>query len=840
MNMQEKDIQWLGEEDAHLGPAARAALGILLERKDWTWWYVPSKTFDCLNDAVPRYRPAAWGGDASLLEADQWVDRLQALELARAFEAVKDSRSFLTIKVARSVWSWPAGSGGVHSIVLELSELLSPLQVIPEWQVNAKPRFPMRPELSSGRCVITSPTLGSEALGIKGLDFVDWGEIGEVADVAIAGSVEALQQVRAAKLVVIYGQPAADAFANVSVLRRNLYTQSVVHVQADGERAAAWLQEVVEGWFFGGEALLDAMQLANNIIGLESLILSSTQSFIANSNLSHINLKNQTDGRTSIGKSVYPVTYENNNLRKEFSFAIPPVERVLTATISQGTKKLQTWSTTGQVDIRVGIEMKNPLHTGIPTFPEDRIEWYGDSKLLQVHMFELGQKPVSKTLMLPRTGSSPVLTFHHDADVSELDLRFIISDGAQLLQTARLYAERGEAIQFFIETIVTPIDRIKAGFDVALLVNDSLGKQPSLTAITADGGAVHVALEEYDLTTARLQLLDVLDEAVANPSALLAPLMVRLANRGKIIMDGMREVIPQWPSNLERVQLVTQSDAFFPIEYLFEGTLPDSSQAPLCTESAGCLNAGRAIAGCSIRASGDALCPMGFLGVSTVIERHTWQAGRAAQVWGVGQQVERHRIKDLSRIAFASSDKADDFEDEDVLPHEVVRIAGIEAALGVNSIADWKAWKFSLENSIPSPTLLLLLMHLEDKVLYVGANSDLNQGAVDQRHIRDAEVVIAIGCSTGLGDARGGSLPAIFQRNGARVVIAAMTTVLGRHANRVARDLTATLRDAAKAPTSTCIGTIMTSIRRKLLADGLALGLAIVAFGDADVVLGKE
>lgn len=117
----------------------------------------------------------------------------------------------------------------------------------------------------------------------------------------------------------------------------------------------------------------------------------------------------------------------------------------------------------------------------------------------------------------------------------------------------------------------------------------------------------------------------------------------------------------------------------------------------------------------------------------------------------VGQQVERHRIKDLSSIAFAASDRADDFKDEDVLPHEVVRIADIEASLGVNSITDWKTWRARIEDSTPSPALLVLLIHLEDKVLYVGSNSDLNQGAIDQRHIRDAQVVIAIGCSTGLG-----------------------------------------------------------------------------------------
>lgn len=105
MSKQEKDIQWLGKEDKHLGPAARAALGILLETRDWSWWHDPSKTFDCLDDAVPRYRPAAWGGDASLLDADQWVDPLRALELARAFERLKRTR------ILSSRWSDPCGAG---------------------------------------------------------------------------------------------------------------------------------------------------------------------------------------------------------------------------------------------------------------------------------------------------------------------------------------------------------------------------------------------------------------------------------------------------------------------------------------------------------------------------------------------------------------------------------------------------------------------------------------------------------------------------------------------------------------------------------------------------------
>lgn len=184
------------------------------------------------------------------------------------------------------------GHRAVHDAVLELSELLAPLQVIPEWEVNARPRFPMHPALSSGRCMIISPTLGHDALGLKALEYIDWRDHGEVGDVAIAGSVEAVQQVRAAKLIVIYGQPVAEAFVNVSALRRDLYAQSVVHVQADGERAAAWLQEVVELWVASGHSLLDAMQVASMDLGLKTLILSSTQSFIVGANASYARFKN--------------------------------------------------------------------------------------------------------------------------------------------------------------------------------------------------------------------------------------------------------------------------------------------------------------------------------------------------------------------------------------------------------------------------------------------------------------------------------------------------------------------------------------------------------------------
>ncbi|OPA89703.1 hypothetical protein BFW86_14620 [Pseudomonas fluorescens] len=467
------------------------------------------------------------------------------------------------------------------------------------------------------------------------------------------------------------------------------------------------------------------------------------------------------------------------------------------------------------------------------------MEWHGDSKSLRIHLFELGHAPTSQELILARTGDSTVAKFIRYVGPDPVDLRFIVSDGAQILQTARLQSALGKPIHFFIENIVTPVHRAKRDFDVALLVNDSLGNQPSVTVITGDT-VFFSPLSENDIDKARNKLLRILQEAVANPNASLAPLMLKLANCGAMLLNSFKKYVPNWPGTVDRMQLVSQSDSFFPIEYLYDGILPEAATASLCPESAGCLSAGKAIAACRIRIAGESLCPMGFLGVSGIIERHMWKAGRDTRLWGApgGNKPTRHRIKDLSKIAFTASEKADMFTEADVHPHPAVKIANIEAALNVHKVSDWSSWKSKLESE--SPSLLLLLVHLDDDVLYIGDNSSLLMGSISEHHVGNASVAIAIGCSSGLNEISGGSLPAILQDCGVRVVVAAMTNVLGRHANRIACDLAEKLRLAADATGPIYVGEILSDLRRGLLADGIALGLAVVAFGDADIVLGRE
>ena len=70
------------------------------------------------------------------------------------------------------------------------------------------------------------------------------------------------------------------------------------------------------------------------------------------------------------------------------------------------------------------------------------------------------------------------------------------------------------------------------------------------------------------------------------------------------------------------------------------------------------------------------------------------------------------------------------------------------------------------------------------------------------------------------------------------MVIATLTEVLGRHAAPVAARLVEELyRYCAQEPHG--FGEVMVRLRRRLLAEGLIMVLALAAFGDADWLITK-
>lgn len=114
MNTSQVDIDWLGKDEAHLAPAARAALGILVAADEWAWWDDPSLAWSALERVVPNSGSAKWGGDSSVAEAAQWVDALRAIAIANAFKSLERQR--IRIRILRTVWNWPAGVNGIEAL----------------------------------------------------------------------------------------------------------------------------------------------------------------------------------------------------------------------------------------------------------------------------------------------------------------------------------------------------------------------------------------------------------------------------------------------------------------------------------------------------------------------------------------------------------------------------------------------------------------------------------------------------------------------------------------------------------------------------------------------------
>jgi hypothetical protein len=145
------------------------------------------------------------------------------------------------------------------------------------------------------------------------------------------------------------------------------------------------------------------------------------------------------------------------------------------------------------------------------------------------------------------------------------------------------------------------------------------------------------------------------------------------------------------------------------------------------------------------------------------------------------------------------------------------------------------------------PPLLVLLPHNETHpmirvpALEIGGDEPLASTNVradvicpDRAH---RPVVLLLGCNTAATEIALYDFPPKFHREGAAIVIGTVTKVLGRHAAPVAGMIVTELAARANAQNA-YITDVIRDVRRRLLAEGRPLGLALVAYGDGDWTVG--
>lgn len=292
----------------------------------------------------------------------------------------------------------------------------------------------------------------------------------------------------------------------------------------------------------------------------------------------------------------------------------------------------------------------------------------------------------------------------------------------------------------------------------------------------------------------------------------------------------------------DRIQLINRDESrHVPLEFVYDRGFPKKG-ARLCSGWHEALSGdGERCPACDGAAAGgswsETICPLGFWAVRKVIERFD-----SAHMNDLSLPAGRRReLRPLDAALCASTDRVPAEERtalRDALAHWVAAPTVAE---------DWDAWERALATG--SPPLLILLAHhdldagldyleIGDKALDESRRwrfrPQLNEALINPAAVEPGPIVLLLGCmtATDVAETGYGSLAANFKNFHASLVLGTMAKVLGRHAGPLARELLAEL--AAIDTPDADFGSVLRRVRRRMLAHGFLMVLALVAMGDAD------
>ena len=522
-----------------------------------------------------------------------------------------------------------------------------------------------------------------------------------------------------------------------------------------------------------------------------------------------------------------------------------------------------------RIDIRIGAAAETWAVLA-DAFPDEELPRQGSVHKLTVVLTEprLAPDPQVATILLPHEGNSEVASFYLLAreGVDRMDARITILHENRVLQTARLRAaisrepdgvpER-DRLTLEPETVVST-DLADLGgrrtFDVALLLNHT-GNDPQATAIAGEYASL-IALRNVEGFVSKIadQLSKVAwneDDYASFDSEATRKLFFFLATQGSLlfkeILDGASESLKPRLREARTVQIVAAKRGdVLPFELAYTFAAPKKT-AQICKHGIDALAGGldRCPGGCE-NGNADVICPLGFWGLSRVIER---QSDGLLPLGGTGADFgirltpgTRRRLEILKSAVFAASSRVDK---EVAGSSEVVRKALVETTREHTKTAQsWDAW---VEDVKTSPSLLALLVHAErDKdadvqAIEIGEEDMLLVSQVSDAHVRVdpavRPVVLLVGCRTSLSEVEFQQFPVQFQRSGAALVLGTVATVLGRRAGPVAARLIRTIAELT-AKGDVPFGEALLATKRKLVSEGELMAMCLCAHGDADWILG--
>jgi hypothetical protein len=499
-----------------------------------------------------------------------------------------------------------------------------------------------------------------------------------------------------------------------------------------------------------------------------------------------------------------------------------------------------------------------------PPFPPDV-----DRNYLTVAIAEPNHLPqgLVETLELPRAGKSdPVQFFITMGTHPTFDARITVLHKNRVLQTAvlraRVIAAPAEVrpqdkIEYDIEGVVRQQFSGLSGrdrFEVALIANHSSEGLPRLTALSESAvrlRAMDAMASPIKLIGKRLSRLSDDMSDVAKPSLkgkVLGEALRDLARHGYILHGALvTDWLPDgWVDNPgTRIQIVSaHPEAYLPLEFVYDKPSPSpSGEAKLCPKTEQAIEKGRCLECLEDNAQWRKyVCPLRFWGMRHIIERHAFDKGVAGALGGAEFALQREPVAGRRALklpgasVYGASAKAEKVQAG--LIARVFKALRAVAKPQATDADDWDAWVERVKKVKPS--FLLMLPHTFDDAagiptLEIGKGKTLPRDLIDVEHLRVDEqgipVVALLGCETAVVDKRYASFVAAFRQKGAALVICTLSTVLGRHAGKVAELILDELKGTGS---ERAISDVLLRVRHRSLAEGIPMGMSVVAYGDAD------
>jgi hypothetical protein len=396
-----------------------------------------------------------------------------------------------------------------------------------------------------------------------------------------------------------------------------------------------------------------------------------------------------------------------------------------------------------------------------------------------------------------------------------------------------------------------------SSFDFAFVLNHNVLGQQGLTTV----GKRYVDFREPAGDFANVQqrlaaeLLQLNDIGVSDPEAVREQLQKSLRTLAKLgnvlreaICDGQEELVeltcsehydPRAPLRLQVVE--AKVGAFMPLEFFYDGRAP-SDDAPLCAKFQDPGFPHTTCMGCQDRGSARVICPIGFWGISKVIERRPKTAGLLplGADYRIGEPDDSRRVLPAMTSSLYGLSKKIRPADQTLI-HSLMQ----DQFKGKGRFAgDWESWRAWI--SKVAPPLLIVAGHtsIRDMLpnLEISGNT-LCVSAVETDLLRAMEkpspVVVLLGCETHYAPESLLKLSGRFKQKGAAVVIATLATIRGSQTPACLSELTRAFSDARAArkaarPDASTVGHAMLSAKQRLLSSGQSIALSLTTVGDAE------